>query len=234
MKSHLLTLFEAIIVMTLFVSSVVAAYTPGAGIKNSPHDLSATSAYYYPFNRYNPERETQICIFCHLPNNPTEGSGTGSTPIWTHASSAVTRFEPYTNGHGGPRDPNRKLSADVSSGPGPVSRVCLGCHDGTVAVNRYGSVTGNVYISETDKVGKNGVLSNHHPIGFVYSAVVDNEINQFAILGGHPVAELLSDGRMECITCHDVHNSRNSGEKLLRMSDRRSGLCCSCHRKCSR
>lgn len=208
-------------------------YTPGAGIKNSPHDLSANSGYNLS-NHYNPEGETNICIFCHIPYASGALSDMADSPNWNRASSEVVSFTPYSNGSIKPNNPSHRMSGDVSRGPGPVSKFCLGCHDGVTAINRYGSLTGNVYISDSYKVGKNGVLSNHHPIGFVYAAVIDDEINPSATLGGHPVEELLSDGRMECTTCHDVHNKGNSGEKLLWTSDRNSGLCCGCHKKCSK
>src|SRR5512135_300997 len=120
------------------------AYSPGAGIKNSPHDLSANSTY-PGAKRYNPEGETNICIFCHLPHDSKQASGVNEVPIWNHASSTVIHFNPYQNGPDAPTDPNRRLSApNVSEGPGDASLFCLGCHDGTVAVNRYGSLTGNV------------------------------------------------------------------------------------------
>ncbi len=208
------------------------AYSPGSGIKNSPHDLSANSTY-PGSKRYNPEGETNICIFCHLPRESKKASDIAVVPLWNHASSAVTHFNPYESGPDGPAGSNRRLSAGVSQGPGETSLFCLGCHDGTVAVNRYGSLNGDVLISESHKVGSNGVLSNHHPIGFEYAAVRGKEIDAFATLGTHPIDGLLSKGRMECTTCHDVHNKGNSGEKLLWVSDRNSDLCCSCHLKCS-
>jgi predicted CXXCH cytochrome family protein len=37
--------------------------------------------------------------------------------------------------------------------------------------------------------------------------------------------------RMECGTCHSVHNTGNSGESLLWRSDFRSSLCLTCHDK---
>ncbi len=230
MKRGLFTFYGVVFAISIGVCSMVAAYTPGSGIKNSPHDLSPSSTYYI-VNHYNPERQTDICIFCHLPYDSSVNSG---SPTWNRPSSSIIRFETYYSGPDRPNDPNRRLSADLSHGPGSLSMFCLGCHDGSVAVNRYGSLTGNVYISDPYKIGRNGVLSNHHPIGFTFATVMDNQINMFASLGGQPVDEFLREGRMECVTCHDVHNSSNTGKKLLRMSDRNSALCCSCHSKCTR
>jgi hypothetical protein len=233
MKNRLLPLFEVGVAINLIIYSVVAAYTAGSGIRNSPHDLS-TGSTYYSASRYNPERETNVCIFCHVPFESVNTSGITGEPQWTHAPSAIIRFAIYSSGSEKLTDPNHRLSAGVSRGPGPISKLCLGCHDGSVAVNRYGSLAGNSYISDSYKIGRNGDLSNHHPIGFIYAAVVDDEINMFASLAGQPVEALLRDGRMECVTCHDVHNSQNTGERLLWITDRKSGLCCTCHRKCSK
>ena len=209
-----------------------AAYVPGSGIKNSPHDMSASSTY-PGVRRYNPEGKTNSCVFCHVPKDTEkEESDVADVPLWKGGSSAISHFTPYDSGPDQPKDPNHRLSADVSQGPGDVSLFCLGCHDGTVADNSYGSINASL-MPGPSKVGANGVLSNHHPIGFQYAAVNDKEIDPSATLGKHSVHDLLKNGRMECTTCHDVHNKENTGEKLLWVSDRNSDLCCSCHQKCS-
>ncbi len=41
---------------------------------------------------------------------------------------------------------------------------------------------------------------------------------------------MLIDGRMECSSCHDVHD-RNGHAKLLVKSNARSALCVTCHDK---
>lgn len=99
-----------------------------------------------------------------------------------------------------------------------------------------------------------GFLANHHPIGFRYEDVsnVDLEIFDLAtavydhtidigtygavagainVTGSHMVSEVLWNGKMECSSCHAVHNTGNTGEKLLYVSDQNSNLCFSCHNK---
>jgi predicted CXXCH cytochrome family protein len=39
------------------------------------------------------------------------------------------------------------------------------------------------------------------------------------------------NARMECGTCHSVHNKGNAGERLLWRSDQNSKLCLTCHDK---
>jgi predicted CXXCH cytochrome family protein len=173
-------------------------------------------------------------IFCHLPHDtPLEGD-TRNLPLWNHALSTVIAFEVYGSGSAQADNDGHRLSADVSLGPGPVSLFCLSCHDGSVAVNRYGALPGSVFINGRYKIGGGGALTNMHPIGFSYAEVMDNDINKDPMLGTQPLGNLLWDGRMECPTCHDVHNSRNTGEKFLWVSDRHSDLCCSCHLICTR
>jgi len=115
-----------------------------------------------------------------------------------------------------------------------------------VAVNEYGFVPGDIKSSGVRKgdeaetifgqyrIGEGGNLTNHHPIGFVYQdvATVDDEIaSPTATMGNYEIGDLLWQGRMECTTCHDVHNTKNTGEKFLWISDANSNFCLTCHLK---
>ncbi len=88
-------------------------------------------------------------------------------------------------------------------------------------------------------IGRNAYLGNHHPIGFDYEAAsaLDREIRSpdAATLGGAGVVRdhLYGPGnlRVECGTCHSVHNEGNTGGSLLWRSDTRSQLCLTCHDK---
>ncbi len=102
--------------------------------------------------------------------------------------------------------------------------------------------------------GTIGYLQNHHPISFSYDAVssFDLEIlpmdvatyehtpdaiygaaNQINVAVDQPIQNYLygADHKMECATCHAVHNTGNTGEKLLYVSDQNSNLCFTCHWK---
>jgi predicted CXXCH cytochrome family protein len=143
------------------------------------------------------------------------------------------------------------FEATGNTRPGSVSRLCLSCHDGTVSTNSYGAWNGASSQGANDNNIKNHSqpefliggaagtnLSNHHPIGFPYNnaASVDNEINSTATdvpnnTNNLKIGDLLWQGNMECTTCHDVHNSKNSGEKFLWTSDMESAFCLTCHDK---
>lgn len=172
-------------------------------------------------------------------------------PLWNHTITTQV-FVPYNNGPDEPIDgPKRSQAIDNFDKIGATSLLCLSCHDGSIAVNEYGhnpqstksQSSGGSTITAQYNIGKNGYLANHHPIGFPYDTVaaLDTEIfdsntavfDQTLDNGANiiPVANLLPGGKMECTTCHAVHNKGNTGEKLLYVSDKNSNLCFSCHNK---
>jgi len=107
------------------------------------------------------------------------------------------------------------------------------------AVGRASQSSGSAVIAPAYAIGKDNYLGNHHPIGFDYdaAAAADPEIREAesATLGsaGTVRDHLLGAGnsKMECGTCHSVHNKGNTGERLLWRSDVNSQLCLTCHDK---
>jgi hypothetical protein len=103
----------------------------------------------------------------------------------------------------------------------------------------------------TSSAGFKGDMNNHHPMGFDYNAVqeLDSEIapagtttmvplltdvGSIAITPGVKIADLLyGEGTMECVTCHDVHNTGNeqNAERFLWRSNNQSNFCLTCHLK---
>jgi predicted CXXCH cytochrome family protein len=181
-------------------------------------------------------------------------SGTDYYPLWNHDITTIETWTPYQNTDPAdpiiPDDVQHQLNAELGD-PGGVSKLCLSCHDGSVAVSSYGNFengatplgskhTGSVKILFGQySIGLNGNLQNHHPIGFNYDDVAsaDDEIRDTssALLGnnayGLTIGDLLWQGNMECTSCHDVHNTKNTGLKFLWVEDNSSYLCFSCHKK---
>jgi predicted CXXCH cytochrome family protein len=126
--------------------------------------------------------------------------------------------------------------------PGPVSRLCLSCHDGTVAVDSYGGNTGAQYVGAAHNLGTN--LSDDHPIGFVYDsalAVANGSLFDPAARtvtigsGGQSQTGtltelLLYNGQLECTSCHDPHNALTVGTAALLKMDQTT-ICGACHKK---
>jgi len=232
---------------------------PGTGISGTAHDLRMGTLVgdYYNANDVDnayagaadPDLN-RICVWCHAPHHTLKPANYAGDidylPLWNHRTTTMV-YQTYTNGADEPSDPNHLSQAErIANQPGSVSKLCLSCHDGTVAVNEYGFLPGDIKSSGTRKgdtakfiqgqykIGEGGNLTNHHPIGFDYEAVasVDDEIAlPSATMGNYRIGDLLWAGKMECTTCHDVHNTKNTGEKFLWKSDKNSEFCLTCHLK---
>jgi predicted CXXCH cytochrome family protein len=179
--------------------------------------------------------ETQICIFCHTPHTAAP-----RTPLWNRDVDAARTYV---------MPASATLQAYKGAAPQPdgASKLCLSCHDGTIAANQYGNAaqlpesvsTGGKFISTVYQIGKDQYLGNHHPIGFDYdlAAAGDNEIRNADAAMLTPTSFVrdhlygAGNARMECGTCHSVHNKGNAGERLLWRSDQNSKLCLTCHDK---
>ncbi|HTZ17295.1 MAG TPA: cytochrome c3 family protein [Dissulfurispiraceae bacterium] len=170
-------------------------------------------------------------------------------PLWNHTLTAnFAGYTMYQNGPGAPTS-GAKASQAIQNGmtPGSTSLLCLSCHDGSVAINSYGNSaqlarsqsSGGITISPSYLIGKDNYLGNHHPIGFDYDAVqaADIEIrpaDSYRLTPTSTIRDHLygtGNTKMECGTCHSVHNTGNNGETLLWRSDSQSKLCLSCHAK---
>jgi len=239
-----------------------------AGIAGSVHDLSPGGPLGTSYSGKPPDAQQRICIFCHAPHNtyelspvnggPPAGIGAGRRasddftylPLWNHTLQTNTTYQMYQNGPGAPQDPTTPNASQAIAGgmaPGGTSLLCLSCHDGSVAVNSYGDTSqlsrsqsrGTTTIRTPYRIGGDGLLANHHPIGFDFDLVQAGDpgirpADAASFGGGEPVRSHLygpGNRRMECGTCHAVHSTGTTGEALLWKSDQRSAFCLTCHLK---
>lgn len=105
------------------------------------------------------------------------------------------------------------------------SLLCLGCHDGVTAQDVYTSAHAITLTGQlgNSTLGTKGLRS--HPVGVRYP-VNDEEYRAPAevVAAGLPLPE----GRVQCGTCHDAHNTRGY-DGMLQISNARSGMCLTCH-----
>ncbi len=189
----------------------------GAGWSANAQNI-AGSAHDFSGEAWNGSGE--ICLPCHTPHNALSTL----VPLWNHDTSAST-FTLYSS-----------VTLDATVGqPSAASLACLSCHDGTVALDSFGGNTGNVFIGGGDNLGTD--LSNDHPVSFTYDAALatlDGGLHDPSTvnsgLGGTIDADLLLGAKMECASCHDVHNSSGLAG-LLRIDNAASALCLTCHDK---
>lgn len=170
----------------------------------------------------------QLCVVCHTPHNASTAL---PAPLWNHAATAAS-FTVYSS---------LTLNAGVLPQPGPSSKACLSCHDGTVAIDSFGGATGSEFVTGSDSVGTD--LANDHPVSFTYDTALatadgglfDPATKTVSILGGKSIKDgMLIGDKVECGSCHDVHKTKGystSSSKLLLVSNAASGLCLTCHNK---
>ena len=203
-----------IITLAALVLTALAPLTSYAapGITNTKHDFKA--------ELWN--TGGQICIACHTPHN---AKTTQLIPLWNHTPTATASFAIYASG--------TFNGTGSSTTPSDVSKACLSCHDGTVAVESFVGAAGigTKTISGAALIGT--TLVDDHPVGFTYDAalVTADTINTVVGLKAPGLIGLpLFAGKMECATCHDVHNAANI-PKFLRSTNGGSALCLKCHIK---
>lgn len=163
----------------------------------------------------------RICIVCHTPHN-ADLTVTDS-PLWNHDVTTVAAYTVYSG--------TGTLDATDLGQPDGVSKLCLSCHDGTVALDSFGGATGTTFLTGSALVGTD--LSDDHPISFTYDAALATADGELATPSGGTVGTLplfgASSDQMECATCHDVHDDTNGN--FLLMDNTASALCLTCHNK---
>ncbi|MEI6827844.1 MAG: hypothetical protein WCK54_19810 [Desulfuromonadales bacterium] len=214
-----------IIIFALLLPLSVSA--AGRGVIASPHNLSVSGPN--PAFTFN---EIRVCVFCHAPHNASPAT---LAPLWNRALPPENQYTMY-------QSPNFNAKVTyASSMPTGSSRICLSCHDGTLALNRYGGrVLG---IQETDRTlwGKANLTTNladDHPISFRYS-------NELA-LNAHlvPPAQLIGPVKLDsaqfvqCTSCHNPHDNEFGNFLVMNNGDATkpgynpaitSPLCVTCH-----
>jgi predicted CXXCH cytochrome family protein len=104
-----------------------------------------------------------------------------------------------------------------------LSRDCLSCHDGVVA--------GNVHVMYRNTPGQKTNSydgKSVHPIGMNYAAYAAMDPLDYKPAPAFNSKMIFVNNRVGCLTCH---NPMNPEEKHLVMSDYRSALCTTCHKK---
>lgn len=197
----------------LLISFTVRAET----IVNSIHNLSVSGP-----GTVKATSESDVCIFCH-----TVHHSNGEKPLWNHNMSTVSNYVVYSS------STIDALGLKIPQ-PNGSSRLCLSCHDGTIALGSVSSCTTPVSMQNGVTTMPNGSdnlgtdLSGDHPISFVYDgnlAAKDPQLKDPATLTGK--VKLDFQGRLQCTACHDPHNDQFGN--FLVVDNTASALCLACH-----
>jgi predicted CXXCH cytochrome family protein len=182
---------------------------PKNAVVNSPHNLSASGP-----GVYKSMTTAQVCVFCHAPHSVVP-----SAPLWNREDTGQT-YTQYSS----------STLLSVPGQPAGSSRLCLACHDGTVALERMAVMPpGALKNSRAQRLaGRSNLgtdLGDDHPISFVYDAALATASGELAYPSG--ISLPMEGGEVRCGTCHDPHDS--SFEPFLRLSGNFGDLCVACH-----
>ena len=195
--------------LLILLAGYASAY--GQGIKGTPHDLSPSGPG--PIRALEP---ADTCIFCHTPHTRASRIARWNRELPT------SRYRIYQSS---------SLDARPTQ-PTGTSKLCLSCHDGTVALgkvlSRQRPISMTVGAIPTGRTNLGTDLSDDHPISFRYDSRISGADPQIV----HPAQiehrlPLDPKGELQCTTCHDAHNNQHGN--FLRMRNERSTLCLVCH-----
>ncbi len=181
-----------------------------ADIVNTKHNLSASGP-----GVTRASTETRICVFCHTPHNATPAS-----PLWNKDLEPQV-YTVYTS---------PTLRAGPLPQPTGPTKLCLSCHDGTIAMGAVVNPTGGISMAGGDVLPSESLsnfgldLSGHHPVSFPYHTALPN-----LELAPTPPSDLTFGeiDELHCTTCHDPHQDLYG--KFLAKDNRYSALCVTCH-----
>lgn len=159
--------------------------------------------------------ENRVCIFCHTPHNATPLS-----PLWNKDLEPQV-YAVYTS---------PTLKAGPLPQPTGPTKLCLSCHDGTIAMGAVVNPSGGINMSSGGRLPAGSLsdfgtdLSGHHPVAFPYRSALPN-----IELAPAPPPDLVFGGvdELHCTTCHDPHKDLYG--RFLAKDNRYSALCITCH-----
>lgn len=191
---------------TALVVAMIAGLLPRlqaqSDVSSTVHNLSVSGP-----GEFRSLTETEVCRFCHVPHNAVV-----SEPLWGHALSEMQQYEV----------PKLRRRAGLESAPQPdgSSRLCLSCHDGTVALGQIGGSHGAIGMAGAGRLlpGHRGFLgsdlSGSHPVSIFIPELGETDphsdmtVRSRAVIESDRDVRLDARGKMQCTTCHDPHSDR--------------------------
>lgn len=198
--------------MILTILSACGVAVGQERVSETVHNLSASGP-----GRIRAQSESQVCIFCHAPHNTG-----GVRPLWNR-DLPLTSYQIY-----------QSTTLDARPGqPTGSSKLCLSCHDGTIALGSVLSRSEQIRMSGGDYIpaGLTNLgtdLSDDHPISFFYTAGIAASDRQLVSPTALPSeVRLDAQGQLQCTSCHDAHHNRYG--KFLVKRREFGELCIACH-----
>ena len=185
-----------LVLLSTFAAMVLPAAHAArvSDVKSTKHNLSSSGP---GPTKAAPGGTTQICVFCHTPHGANTSMG---GPLWNRNEGSAT-YIGYDSLSLDAKD--LTVQSDWSGQPLGSSKLCLSCHDGTIALGNVvnapgsglgseiliGGVTGTKMPAGTDGYTRNlgGNLANDHPISVTYSTALTSRDGELRPLASMPM-----------------------------------------------
>ncbi len=170
-------------------------------ITDTKHNLSASSPSTVKAQAEASGGTDEICVFCHTPHGANTSVG---GPLWNRAESGAgyTKYSSST------------MDAGVLDDPKGSAKLCLSCHDGTLAIGAVanlpgsGGANGTISMTGTSNspagsmpAGTDGYtrrldtdLSNDHPISVTYNSALAVADGEMFVPSADAKQEITTDG----------------------------------------
>jgi len=233
-------ILSASVVLALAAPLIAEGLGLGVTAIGSPHNFADNIGHPERPSAGGWNQRDDICGVCHVAHDGNRDTFYGEIGLlWNHALSntTYTMYDSFT------------LDGAQALQPTGYSKMCLGCHDGTVGIDTFDMYPGGLVFMEDYNPANlipgplYGVdLGSTHPISIEYNERADPHLHsRTSPMGGSgTIADVLEQGiTVQCSSCHDVHDEPGEsvpGTHLLRIGIKvsdgiGSGLCRACHIK---
>lgn len=209
--------YIAAVPVALVLLAVMTLPVPAGAISvvSSPHNLASGG-------------EKRVCIFCHTPHHAKLLSDQKYTgPLWNRDEIVDPNY--YT--------PYISSTITVSQGkavrqPQGPSRLCLSCHDGTIALasSLHGIGVNLPPLTGRTLLGRD--LRDDHPISIEYDLLHLGDLTDADTLTSTTRVKLVKrDGvrYVECTSCHDPHDNQFGNFLVVDTAVQADAICTICH-----
>ena len=175
-------------------------------VMNTVHNLSVSGP-----GEIKSKTESEICKFCHIPHTAVVPAA-----LWGHALSEEENYKV-------PEVSRGRGTAGPAPQPDGSSRLCLSCHDGTVALGDVKGeekrirMQGSQQRLRPERPGFIGTdLTGSHPVSFEFPDSDPGDGAPGRDIGLRPLESVRKDervrldsrGKVQCTSCHDPHADR--------------------------
>lgn len=193
-------------------------------VRNTKHNLGTLSST--ASRTVQSDEEDEICVFCHTPHGANISE---QGPLWNRNLNTTDTYNTYNTG-----SLDATLEGVALDQPNGISKLCLSCHDGSIAIGSVRVLNGAMATGPISMTGTDGGvmpagegattgftrrigidLTNDHPISLTYDSALatkDGELRDPASEahignrspGVAPHVPLDND-QLQCNSCHDPH-----------------------------